>query len=381
MKKLYTTLLILASAFLQAQIVNIPDINFKNALLDRGVDTNGDGEIQVSEAEAITILSVGSREILSLEGIQSFVNLEELYCALNELTVLDLSQNVHLQRLDCWYNQLTDINVTQSTNLNFLWCIGNNLTTLDLSQNINLEVLWADDNQISDLDVTNNNNLRHFFCARNQLTELDVSQNLNLEWLGCAQNPLEELDVSANLQLHTLEIQRTSITSLDLISNIHIEELYVGGNELEILKINNGNNHNIRTMISEGNANLRCIQVDDETATYPECSDWLPKEGWCIDPWTSYSEDCSLGIESIKNPSFTIYPNPVSAELTISESNNKISQLKAEIYSVEGKMMFLKDLENEKIGTIDVSGFSEGMYFLKLVDEKGNMAVKKFIKI
>lgn len=101
MKKLYTILLILTSAFLQAQIVNIPDIAFKNALIEEGIDTKGDGEIQVSEAEAVTILSVGSREISSLEGIQSFVNLEELYCALNELTVLDLSQNVHLHRLDC----------------------------------------------------------------------------------------------------------------------------------------------------------------------------------------------------------------------------------------------------------------------------------------
>ncbi|WP_372473503.1 hypothetical protein AB4865_11845 [Capnocytophaga sp. ARDL2] len=37
-----------------AQIVNIPDFAFKQRLLDHNpvIDTNGDGEIQVSEAEA-----------------------------------------------------------------------------------------------------------------------------------------------------------------------------------------------------------------------------------------------------------------------------------------------------------------------------------------
>lgn len=380
MKKLYTTLLILTSAFLQAQIVNIPDINFKNALIEEGVDTNGDGEIQVSEAEAITILSVGSREISSLEGIQSFVNLEELYCALNELTVLDLSQNVHLQRLDCWYNQLTDINVTQSTNLNFLWCIGNNLTTLDLSQNINLEVLWADDNQIANLDVTDNHNLRHLFCARNQLTELDVSQNLNLEWLICDQNPLEELDVSANLQLRVLYVGNTAITALDLVPNILLEELYVSGNGLVELKINNGSNQNIRTMISEGNANLRCIQVDDETATYPECSEFLPIEGWCIDPWTSYSEDCSLGIENMELAGLTVYPNPVTTVLIVTSPDTISRNFKAEIFTMDGKTVLSKILSFEKQASIDVSNLSSGIYFLNIENGKGRVEVKKFIK-
>jgi hypothetical protein len=38
-----------------AQIVNIPDANFKAALVGNGeINTNGDDEIQVSEAEAYT---------------------------------------------------------------------------------------------------------------------------------------------------------------------------------------------------------------------------------------------------------------------------------------------------------------------------------------
>ena len=77
---------ILAYEVSNAQIVNIPDPNFKTALIDEGVDTNNDGEIQVSEAEAVLSLNVSNRAISSLEGIQSFINLEDLFCSNNELS-------------------------------------------------------------------------------------------------------------------------------------------------------------------------------------------------------------------------------------------------------------------------------------------------------
>ena len=96
-------LLVFIPVAIQAQIVNIPDANFKNALVNEPVadtdgngsledaDTNNDGEIQLSEALAVTILQVHSFDINSLEGIQSFENLEELLCFSNNLTEIDLS--------------------------------------------------------------------------------------------------------------------------------------------------------------------------------------------------------------------------------------------------------------------------------------------------
>ena len=53
MKNLYILLIALfAFTISQAQIVNIPDANFKNALLNHipVIDLNGDSEIQISEA-------------------------------------------------------------------------------------------------------------------------------------------------------------------------------------------------------------------------------------------------------------------------------------------------------------------------------------------
>jgi Leucine-rich repeat (LRR) protein len=71
-------------------IVDVPDPNFKQSLIESGVDINGDGEIQVSEAEAKTYLSVGNKNINSIIGINSFVNLTYLSCTNNPIDTLEL---------------------------------------------------------------------------------------------------------------------------------------------------------------------------------------------------------------------------------------------------------------------------------------------------
>ena len=93
MKKLYFLLLFFTS-IIHAQIVNIPDVNFKARLLDKTnsavaidllgkdtkVDANNDGEIQISEAQNLLSLNLSYANISSLEGISSFTNLIELIC-------------------------------------------------------------------------------------------------------------------------------------------------------------------------------------------------------------------------------------------------------------------------------------------------------------
>ena len=73
------------------QIINFPDLNFKNALVntkcvdtdgdgfgDEDVDLNDDGEIDVDEALKVINLNIGGRQISSLNGIENFINLKEL---------------------------------------------------------------------------------------------------------------------------------------------------------------------------------------------------------------------------------------------------------------------------------------------------------------
>ena len=81
------------------QNVYIPDANFKAILISpfSGVNTNGDSEIQVSEAASYTNnINVGMANISDLTGIEAFINLTEFSCYGNQLTNIDLTQNTAL---------------------------------------------------------------------------------------------------------------------------------------------------------------------------------------------------------------------------------------------------------------------------------------------
>src|SRR5690606_11318376 len=105
------------------------------------IDTNNDGEIQVSEALDVYRLEVQNSNIGNLTGIEVFTNLTHLYCQNNNpLTELDVSNNVNLIKLDCSGTSLTELDVSNNINLTHLYCSSslNNFTELNLSNNVNL---------------------------------------------------------------------------------------------------------------------------------------------------------------------------------------------------------------------------------------------------
>ena len=91
----------------QNQNVNIPDAIFKAYLVNyTPINTNGDKEIQVSEASAFKGAIVCSeRNISNLKGIEAFTALTTLICDVNKITSLDVSKNTALTRLYCDENQ------------------------------------------------------------------------------------------------------------------------------------------------------------------------------------------------------------------------------------------------------------------------------------
>jgi len=350
MKNLYTFLVTLfVFTFSNAQIVDIPDPNFKDALLNHifVIDTNEDGEIQVSEAEIVEELYITNKNIYSLEGIQSFTNLKNLYCGANNMTELDLSYNVNLEILSCQNNQLNSIDISQSPNLKKIHCF---------------------ENQITNLDVSNNSIIIEISCFENQLTSLDVTQNPLLESLSISHNQISTIDLSQNFNLISFGCLYTNLVSLDLSQNTNLTYLSCYYNSLTSLNVKNGNNLNMVNMLAYENPNLTCIQVDDENAIYPEC---IGQNGWCKDESAIYSEDCTLGIEDNTINSFSIYPNPTKGVLYI-ESQQQIETVK--IYSLQGQL--IKESSNSKI---DVSQLTTGLYFIQVTIE-GIIITKKFIK-
>jgi len=81
----------------------------------------------------ITLLDIPDMGIKSLAGLEWFVNLEQLFCESNSLTVLDISKNTALVRLDCYSNKLTELIGSAETNpkLSRLYCYDNYLKDPD----------------------------------------------------------------------------------------------------------------------------------------------------------------------------------------------------------------------------------------------------------
>lgn len=135
-----------------AQNVSIPDANFKAELVENSsINTNGDDEIQVSEAQAFTeSISVTAKSISDLTSIAAFVNLTELVCPSNSLTSLDISANTALEELNCQQNNLTSLDISAHKNLIHLTCKKNQLTSLNVANgnNSNFTFFHAADNPL-----------------------------------------------------------------------------------------------------------------------------------------------------------------------------------------------------------------------------------------
>ena len=117
----------LCSLPLRSQYVTLPDPNLLEALIDEGVDTNGDNFISFEEAEAVDSLTLFNG-ISDMTGIEAFTNLVYLDCmglgwgSPNTFTYLDVSANTSLEYLDCSYNQLDTLIIGNNDKLVELNC-------------------------------------------------------------------------------------------------------------------------------------------------------------------------------------------------------------------------------------------------------------------
>lgn len=246
MKKIILTsvLLLIKMGVSNAQDVHIPDANFKAYLVgNSAINTNGDSEIQVSEAVAFTGgIYCYNKNIFDLSGIEAFTNITILYCYSNNLTNLDLSQNTQLIDFQCHSNQLI---------------------SLDISKNILLQALWCKTNQLTNLDISKNTALIYLDCSSNQLTDLDISENTSLETLHCNFNSLTNLDLNNNNSLSYLSCYSNQLIDLDIFNTFLLKQLYCQDNQLTSLNLKNGNNTILTHIKTNNNPNLSCIQVDN----------------------------------------------------------------------------------------------------------------------
>ena len=327
MKHIYVFAFFFFTAFIsQAQIVNIPDANFKAVLVNSGFNLNNDDEIQVSEALQVTNMSVSFDDISDLTGIEAFVNLEYFSCSNNNLTTLDLSSNVNLKVLRCNDNMISNLIIDQSLDLFDLVCYNNNIGSLDVTNNINLRDLIISQNNLTSLNLINNTILEDLYISENQFETIDLTNNPILETVKCDNNPLTSLDLSANPSVKYLYCSFTPITSLDFTQNPDIsfidsrnaslqqlllgnnpslQRVYCQNNQLTEIKITGENNlqeldcfNNLLTKLevrdldyalvlnAQNNPDLFCVEVDDPITIYDVNSIY-------VDPQVALNTNCS----------------------------------------------------------------------------------------
>lgn len=241
MKKILITLICIFSINrANAQNVNIPDANFKAALLaNTAINTNADTDIQVSEAIAYTgNIVVSNLNIGDLTGIEAFTNITNLDCSGNLLTSLDFTANTALINLYCSNNnQLTNLDVSGCTALVELFCGFNQLISLDVTENTALTKLYCYFNSLTSLDVTANTALLELNCMFNQLTNLDVIANTALTFLHCGVNQLTSIDVTANTALTYLDCSGNQLPSLNITANTALTDFYCDNNQLTSIDV------------------------------------------------------------------------------------------------------------------------------------------------
>lgn len=246
----------------QDSIVSIPDTAFLYALIEEGVDANGDSLISYEEAEAVTAMDVSSEidsvylengwyfgpvgNIKLITGIEAFTNLDTLICNGNNIQSLYLSKNTKLKYVDCRFNgyphwsaslkkyntwgRMQSINVSICNDLEYLDCSENWIEILNVSNNPDLQFLDCSGHRLDDLDVSNNSKLKELYCSSNTASfgELDVSNNPELRTLYCELLGLESLDVSKNMKLEILHCMNIELSNLDVSNNPLLNELVIG---------------------------------------------------------------------------------------------------------------------------------------------------------
>lgn len=174
-QKYYLLLILTFCLNCNAQIINFQDSNFKAKLLAANpsngiaydnfynrtkIDTNDNGEIELSEASLISELYVDNAGITNLEGITGFINLYELRCNNNQLSLLNLNGLSNLYAVDCSFNQLTNF-VYDSQAMTQINCSNNQLTSLDVSSS----TLGYDD--IAGVIYVGNNPITNIYALNN----------------------------------------------------------------------------------------------------------------------------------------------------------------------------------------------------------------------
>ncbi|CAM3387930.1 hypothetical protein FLLO111716_07650 [Flavobacterium longum] len=243
MRHIYTAVLLLFTMIAGAQIVNIPDAILKARLISNGYDTNNDGEIQVSEAVAVTgTVDISQAFFSDLTGIEAFTNMQTLHCSENgNLSSVSLSNLPNLKSLHLNYNNsLASLNLTNLTGLDSLSVDSGNLTSFDGGTLPALKYFNGSNNHLNALNLSNSPQLKTLSYGNNSLTlgNIQLPADNIIEEVNCSGNALSSFDPSVFPMLKKLNCGNNALNVFSVPALPFLEELYCGNNQMTSLSLN-----------------------------------------------------------------------------------------------------------------------------------------------
>jgi Leucine-rich repeat (LRR) protein len=233
-KKLFVFLIVIASIAKQAQgqtWVVIPDAQFVTYLQGKIPTAMHGDSLNTSDTLVTTTtwsISVASKSIANLSGIQYFTSLQQLDCSSNSLTTLPTLPN-SLTHLYCETNSITTLPALPNS-LTLLNCGANSLTMLPVLTN-SLVNLYCSINSLTTLPALPHS-LKTLSCDHNQLTSIPVLPD-SLQDLECNNNALTNLPALPN-SLTNLICLNNSLTNLPALPPL-LTDLYCDHNSLTSL--------------------------------------------------------------------------------------------------------------------------------------------------
>ena len=297
MKQIYfSVFLLFIFTSIQAQIVTIPDVNFKNKLLSSNstnsvaydsnfnfikIDANNNGEIEVEEALKVIRLQIDNSNIFDFSGIEKFANLKYLYCSNNRATTLNVSGLKNLYLLDCENNMLSQLITSNCSKLFDLKLDNNPLRSLDLSgcssivtlnyfgtklEDLNVRdcvklfTLNVENNLLKTLDLrtlsslTNlnvkNNKLENILfnetesvltyisCSGNVLSDIRISNMAYLTEIDCSFNKITAITLNNLPSFTTINCVNNQLVTLNIENTKNLDNIYCSNNQLETIDLN-----------------------------------------------------------------------------------------------------------------------------------------------
>lgn len=215
--------------------VSIPDLNFKNALLNHipVIDTNNNGIIECHEAEQFTDdLIITGKGITSLTGLEAFTGITYVNCSSNQIASANFGLNPSLTRIDCNANQLTSLDLTNNVALTALYCGENPFTEVDVSASRALNSFHATGSRnLTAINLKNGNNtnfIRMMVAGSNNLTciQVDNPTYSTASWIGSEYNkpPNAAYSTNCNLSISDFETLKVKVYPNPTNGTVNISE-------------------------------------------------------------------------------------------------------------------------------------------------------------